>query len=209
MRIRAYTLTVNVNHAPHVGPHNGRLLLTLANCKPGIRRSAKSGEWVAAITPKKMDFRLVYLMRVGGAWTRTEYWQKFKKTRADSIYEPTTDGRFKLLKNPFHDARNYDGDTSCNRILWSNEFYYFAESYEQGEGVVQGLLLDIKYRALCRPMRTFCGVFIEMPDNFVEWVKKQPGRLKSLSTLCPDQRHRCGNCRQHHFSVPRDCRTKA
>ena len=41
LRVRAYTLTVNVNHAPHVGVNNGKLLLTLANCKPGIRQKAQ------------------------------------------------------------------------------------------------------------------------------------------------------------------------
>src|ERR1019366_9148719 len=78
---RAYTLTVNVNHAPHLGEHNGRLLLTLANCKPGIRSVARKGEWVAAITPKKMGYRLAYLMRVGGSWTRAKSLQKKGKKK--------------------------------------------------------------------------------------------------------------------------------
>jgi hypothetical protein len=43
-----------------------------------------------AITPRKMGYRLAYLMQVGGVWTRAEYWQKFERRRQDSIYK----GRF-------------------------------------------------------------------------------------------------------------------
>jgi Nucleotide modification associated domain 2 len=200
MLVRAYTLTVNVNHAPHVGNHDGRVLLTLADCKPGIRRIAKKDEWIAAITPKKMEYRLAYLMRVGGCWTREEYWGKFKQTRADSIYKPGTAGRFKLLENPFHGAENSARDTSCNRILWSDEFYYFAESYDWGETTPHGLIIDPAYDRLCRSMRTRYGYLIEMPDDFVEWVKRRPGRLEKLRTLSPEKGHTCGNCQPGHSS---------
>src|ERR1019366_96811 len=202
--LRAYTLTVNVNHAPHLGEHNGRLLLTLANCKPGIRSVARKGEWVAAITPKKMGYRLAYLMRVGGSWTRAEYWQKFKRTRKDSIYKPTPGGRFKLLKNPFHDASNYVRDTKCNLILWSNVFYYFAEPYDRGETDPHGLVLDTRYESLCRSMRTQYGFLVHVPDDFVQGVKTQPGKLKNLRILYSEIRHPCGNCQPKR----KQCRTE-
>lgn len=192
--LRAYTLTVNVNHAPHVGMHDGRLLLTLANCKPGIRQTARKGDWIVAITPREMGYRLAYLMRVGGVWTRAEYWQKFKRSREDSIYKPTTDGRFRLLKNPFHDASNHARDTKCNLVLWSDVFYYFAEPYDIGENDPHGLILDKKYKNLCRSMRTRYGFLLDVPADFVRWVKRQPGRLKSLSTLYPEVSHPCGDC---------------
>ena len=193
MLVRAYTLTVNVNHAPHVAKYGSRCLFTLANCKPGIRGVAKKGEWIAAITPKNMGYRLAYLMRVGGSWTRTEYWQKFKRSRADSIYKPTNGG-YTLLKNPFHDSKNKDTDTKCERILWSSEFYYFAEPYDLGENTARGLVLPKKYRSLCRSMRTCYGFHIDVHDDFVEWVRKQPGRLHKFKTVYPRNNHACGEC---------------
>jgi hypothetical protein len=196
MQIRAYTLAVNFNHAPHVG---GRLL-TLANCKAGIRRVARRDEWIAGVTPKRMGYRLAYLMRVGDSWTRARYWQKFKRGREDSIYQPTTGGRFRLLKNPFHDASNYDTDTECNRVLWSHEFYYFAEPYDRDDTDPHGLILDTKYSKLCRSMRTRYGFLIDVPDDFVEWVKRQPGRLKDIKTLYPEIPHPCGNCQSKRGS---------
>jgi len=192
MRIRAYTLTVNVNHAPHVS-NDSSPLFTLANCKPGIRNVAKKGEWIAAITPKNMGYRLAYLMQVGDSWTREEYWQKFNRSRADSIYKPTNGG-YKLLKNPFHDADNSVTDTTCNRVLWSHRFYYFAEPYELGEKTARGLTLPKKYGSLCRSMRTRYGYLIDVPNDFVEWVMKQPGKLDKLATLYPRDNHSCGQC---------------
>jgi len=194
MLVRAYTLTVNVNHAPHVGRQGSGLLFTLANCKPGIRRVANKDEWIAAITPGKMGYRLAYLMRVGGSWTREEYWRKFKRSRADSIYKLKGDGDYELLKNPFHDDKNADTDKSCNRILWSEEFYYFAEPYGLDETAARGLILPERYSCLCRSMRTNYGFLIDMPNDFVEWVKKQPGRLSKLATVYPSNSHSCGKC---------------
>jgi len=37
---------------------------TLAVCKPRIRNSAKVGDWIVGITPKKLDNKLVYAMQV-------------------------------------------------------------------------------------------------------------------------------------------------
>lgn len=195
MKVRAYTMTVNVNHAPHVGDYEGRPLLTLANCKPGIREKAAKGEWVAAITPKKMGYRLAYLMRVDGDWTRADYWGEFEGSRLDSIYRPGRAGRFDLLDNPFHGSEQYDTDTSCNRVLRSDEFYYFAEPYGHDDDAPTGLKLPPKYGAFRRSMRTYYGYHIEIPDDFLRWVKSQPGRLRRFSVHAGDGRRPCHCCR--------------
>lgn len=201
IRVRAYTLADNENHAPHVAKHGRRLLLTLANCKPGIREKAKDSEWIAAVTPVRMGYRLAFLMRVGGSWTREQYWKKFKHRRADSIYKPTVGGAFEQLNNRFHDAGYRVRDLSCNRILWSNEFYCFAEDYRRNDTIPRGLVLPRKYNRLCRSMRTRYGYFLDMPDDFVDWVKKQPGRRKSFKYAISEVHPARGNCQLHRTAA--------
>ena len=180
MRIRAYTLDVNVGHAPcwMDDKSAGRELLTLANCKPRIRDFALEGEWIAGVTPKRMEHRLAYLMHVSEHITRTEYWNRYKDSRFDSIYRPKMNGEWKQLKNPWHlDEESFARDLKSDWVLLSKEFYMFANSYSDHETGPRGLKLPEKYSALARGGIRGAGHFIELSDSFLPWIKKQQ-RLK-------------------------------
>ncbi len=66
MKIRAYTLDVHAGHAPcwMVDKSRECEVLSLANCKPLIRDAAEPEEWIAGVTPTRMQLQLAYLMRV-------------------------------------------------------------------------------------------------------------------------------------------------
>lgn len=73
--VRCYKTTHDSGFAPN--PFFG--MLTLATCKPGIRRSAQIGEWIAGFTSGQLcgdavgRERLVCLMRVDQKITLAAY----------------------------------------------------------------------------------------------------------------------------------------
>jgi hypothetical protein len=63
-------------------------VLSLANCKPPIRDVAKPGEWVAGVTPTRMQLRLAYVMRVDYILEERCIGSGNRSTRyADLVYE--------------------------------------------------------------------------------------------------------------------------
>lgn len=176
MKIRAYTLDVHAGHAPcwMQDPNIGSEVLTLANCKPLIRTAANEGEWIAGVTPTRMTLRLAYLMRVDQKMSREEYWERYRSSRFDSIYKPQN-GSWSQLENPWHnDEESFRRDLSSDFIIWSNRFHVFAQSYTGKCNEVRGLALDPRYRALAKGGMRGYGHFIELPDDFLAWIQKQP-----------------------------------
>ena len=177
MIIRAYTLTVHAGHAPcwMLDPQHGREVLSLANCKPLIRDAADVGEWIAGVTPKAMGCRLAYLMRVGERLTRTEYWARYQRSRHDSIYKPLARGGWRQFKNPWHvDEKSKRDDLRSEWVLLSTEFFVFADSYAEGEVSDLGLALPPAYSELSKEGMRSAGHFVELPDAFLPWVRRQP-----------------------------------
>lgn len=198
MRVRAYTLTVHAGHAPcwmH-DKRQGREVLSLANCKPQIRSAAPAGEWIARITPKDMSGRLAYLMRVSERLTRKEYWERYERSRHDSIYKPLARGGWQQLKTPWHvDEESRKRDLSSNSVLLSTEFFVFANSYAQGESGACGLVLPDEYSALSKDGMRAAGHFIDLPEGFLLWVQKQPSlRLANFRVLGEFGSRGCGCC---------------
>lgn len=83
-----YTMTHDTGFAPN--PYHG--LLTLATCKPLIRKYAKEGYWISGWTGNavhdkqggtdtKGAGRLIYLAQVSEVLSFKEYWEKYPKKR--------------------------------------------------------------------------------------------------------------------------------
>lgn len=73
-RLLTYTIPIDDGAAPN--PFRG--MCTLAICKPGIRRVAGKGDWVAGLGSKKapsgdLSKHLVYAMRVEEVLSLEEY----------------------------------------------------------------------------------------------------------------------------------------
>jgi hypothetical protein len=173
-------------------------VLSLANCKPLIRDVADVGEWIAGVTPTRMELRLAYLMRVGERITRSQYWARYKNSRFDSIYKPKADGGWLPLDNPWHrDEESFARDLSCDWVLLSTEFYVFANSYSNRETAPGGLPLPDEYSDLARGGMRAYGHLIELPDSFLLWIQKQP-RLKmtGFRILRDFGANGCGCCKE-------------
>lgn len=146
IRLFCYKMTNDSGFAPN--PFHG--LLTLANCKPGIRRSKKIGDWIAGFTSKALngdavnDERLIYLMKVTTKIDYYEYWinsiynSKIPKLESDivankagdNIYKPEKDkiSEFVQIENKNHTEKEIKRDLNGKYVLVSNCFYYFGSS---------------------------------------------------------------------------------
>lgn len=154
IKLYSYVMTEDTGFAPN--PYHG--VLTLACCKPQIRLCANVGDWVMGTAGKVLTRnahkqlgwsaedvgRLVYLMKITGKLTRSEYWENFDEKEyrkgewpgevGDNIYELVG----KDYKGPTEGARHKPGDKVVDlgpkergyphsEVLTSNEFYYFGK----------------------------------------------------------------------------------
>ncbi|AFM31278.1 MULTISPECIES: hypothetical protein [Stutzerimonas stutzeri group] len=129
MRLFSYKMTHDTGFAPNPFGHT----LTLATCKPQIRRLKKQGDWIAGFTSKALtgdrvgEERLIYLMQVGKKLHLRDYYSDplyqdkipnlgksgpIPKT-GDNIYRPLVPGaiepaHFEQLRNPNHWDKDVD-----------------------------------------------------------------------------------------------------
>mgnify|MGYP005847603867 CR=1 FL=1 len=143
-RLFSYKLANDSGFAPN--PFHG--FLTLANCKPQIRRSKKIGDWIAGFTSKQLnndavgEEKLIYLMKVTNKIDYNEYWNNPKYSckkpntefennigiAGDNIYKPDGFNRFLQIENKNHGKDAITHDLGGQYVLISEEFYYFGES---------------------------------------------------------------------------------
>ncbi len=127
MRVFAYILAHDGGFAPN--PFHG--VLTLACCKPAIRRTARPGDWVIGITPKRLGHRLAYAMQVAEVLPMADYfdaprfaakkpdWSGRRGRMArcgDNCYRLLADGQYEVLPSA-HNPRNESVTVRANRDL--------------------------------------------------------------------------------------------
>lgn len=148
MRLYSYKITRDYGFAPN--PFHG--VLTLANCKPGIRAGASVGDLIVGCGSKanKLAARVIFVARVCGKCTFQQYWDdpRFNVKRAffygsvsraygDNIYHHDPHGDWiqershhSLADGSLNEA-NLERDTSKDSVLWSSDFVYFGGSAPQ------------------------------------------------------------------------------
>lgn len=118
MRVHTYVIATDLGSAPNYDPP----AVTLAVCKPRIRKKAKVGELVLAFAGAKVNpasrHSVVWAGIVSEILTFTEYWgdRRFASKRPDrtevpdNFYKPTGNGGFAWQPNPVHgrDALTHD-----------------------------------------------------------------------------------------------------
>jgi hypothetical protein len=134
MELFSYKMTHDTGFAPNPFGHT----LTLATCKPYMRKSKEKGQWIAGFTSVELnndpvgEERLVYLMRVGeklhmrGYFADSRFQNKIPNVNSvnpiervgDNIYRPLVPGatdpsHFEQLINPHHWA----SDRPCQQHL--------------------------------------------------------------------------------------------
>lgn len=187
VRLFSYKMTHDTGFAPN--PFHG--ILTLANCKPCIRKCKKDGDWIAGFSSKELNGdktgkeRLIYLMKVTDKISYNEYWNnplyKLKKPNlssshtidkaGDNIYKPTkinaefnTD--FEQVSNKNHNEKNKDHDLSGKYVLISECFYYFGSS---------PIEIDKEIRPTIPKGQSAHGVRtheIEKTEKFIRYIQK-------------------------------------
>lgn len=108
--------------------------MTLAICKPLIRKHKEPGDWIAGFTSVHLNGdpvgkeKLVYLMKVADKISFAEYWNGSKyENRKDNIYKPiTATNDYEQIRNRCHTERNKENDLSGKFVLISEKFYYFG-----------------------------------------------------------------------------------
>ena|ERR1035437_4597916 len=146
VRLFCYKMRDDAGFAPN--PFHG--LLTLANCKPLIRKHKVEGDWIAGFTSKALngdkvgEERLIYLMKVTKKITYDEYWNNldyeckkpiledsgFEERAGDNIYKPNIELTYDYhqLENKNHKEKDKEHDLKGIYVLVSNQFYYFGNS---------------------------------------------------------------------------------
>lgn len=134
MTLRSYKMTHDKGFAPNVYGN----ILSLATCKPQIRRVCEIGEWIAGFTSqevngqKVVEKKLIYLAKVSGKITFAEFWHYYEFKRAykddngDNIYKPKGNGEYEQMPNAHHGCDCKEHDLSVDSVLLCEEFYYFS-----------------------------------------------------------------------------------
>ncbi len=165
---------------------------TLATCKPGIRKGAVIGDWIAGVGSKtKGQFgRLVYAMEVEEKLSFEEYWcdprferkkpnrvGSLKQRYGDNIYHRDADGETWVQEDGRHSLE--DGspnmghvrrDTNPPRVLISQRFvYYGSEAAEIPATFRQWDGFDV-----CSIVRNYrCDFSDGFRASFIEWLDNQ------------------------------------
>lgn len=160
MNLYSYVVTHDYGFAPN--PYGE--VLTLATCKPDIRRTAQVGDWLMGTGSAGGvgQNKLVYLACISKIIpivdyaTAEEY--KIKKPskmkepwsrRGDNIYRQNSSMAWTQLNNPFHGIDEMEHDLSGLNVLVCNDFWYFGKNA------------------------------IEIPDEFSILIKKGPKYKKN------------------------------
>ena len=141
MKLYSYIITHDTGFSPN--PFWG--WCTLANCKPGIRRTAQLGDWIVGLSPKATGNRVVFVMKVDEILDYAHYFldSRFKNKKpdytkgmviyknGDNIYKPLCCGKFKQLPSMHSNGKKENpvtkkSDLCGKNVLVGKTFYYLG-----------------------------------------------------------------------------------
>jgi hypothetical protein len=206
-RLFTYTIPIDDGAAPN--PFRG--MCSLAICKPGIRRVAKQGDWVAGLGSKHtqhsgdLSGRLVYAMRVDEVVSLQDYdrraltdWpHRIPKAGSADLSERLGDCIYDYSKGTpvprpgVHGPENLDTDLSGKNVLISRHFYYFGSRAI----LLPDYLLDICHQTQAHKSNFNAPYF----EQFVDWLRElnlTPGQLYGWPEYIIDwaEISSCGGC---------------
>src|SRR5215472_13945165 len=186
-RLFTYTIPIDDGAAPN--PFRG--MCSLAICKPGIRRVAQPGDWVAGLGSKgaprgDLSGRLVYAMRVEEVLSLRDYdryassrWpHRIPNVRSADLSERLGDCIYDFsqgspVQRPsVHGPANKDVDLRGENALISTHFYYFGS---------RAIQLPEELLPICHQTQGHRSTSNDpYVDRFVGWVRElklPPGQL--------------------------------
>lgn len=133
-KIYIYKLTVDAGAAPCVY----RGVLSLAICKPTIRKVATKGDLIFGFTANSLDKRnrLIYVARITEKLSNGDYYRKRKYAFRDDCIYWYQRARFLRRKNAKYHNRPHDlvhdlgrhPDYDRSNVLLSSDFRYFGDA---------------------------------------------------------------------------------
>lgn len=195
-RVYSYVVKRDYGFAPN--PFYG--FLTLATCKPQIRKSAEIGDFIIGNSPSNLGSKLVYMAKVSEVITFDEYWSNprflckrpimngsVKKLYGDNIYHHAEDDTW-MQENSHHsledgsiNKENLDRDTShTDRVLIANDYFYFGKDMIDISGYADCLCNHIgqskpSYESAVKLWEYLCSNYemglIALPRQFKEFVR--------------------------------------
>jgi Nucleotide modification associated domain 2 len=177
-KLFSYTIPIDDGAAPN--PFHGMCTLTI--CKPGIRRAAVAGDWIAGLGAKlspsgDLSGRLVYAMCVEEVVTLEKYdelapkrWpHRIPKISSPNLWDRLGDCIYDYssgkarLRASVHSPRNRKTDLSGKTALISSDFYYFGR---------EALLLPKRLQSICHQTQGHRSHLNDpFVDDFVEWIR--------------------------------------
>lgn len=185
-RVFSYIVVHDTGFSPN--PFHG--LLTLACCKPLIRRTANVGDVIVGLTSRSE--RIVYATQVAEVLSFEEYWADpmYQSRRpiidspqivyraGDNIYEPVSGGyrqlpSFHSNRDGSEDAGLKRTDLSGNHILVSERFTYWGRSGP-------ALPAELQFLAVGRGHRS--NFSADQIDTVARWFADLPGGVLGAPT---------------------------
>lgn len=183
---KVYTYIVSRDYGFAPNPFFG--YCTLACCKQQMRKTVQKGDWILGLGSKKLKCRdnLIYIMKVTEILNFNDYFAdprfQVKKPdlkgslttiHGDNVYYTLKNGYFKQSEchhsHPTLDIKkaNQKKDTSCDKVLISNHFFYFGDKF---------IPLSKELKDLTEKLRSshMCKEEIQMPSmNFIKKIEKE------------------------------------
>ena len=143
---RAYSYIVARDYG--FAPNPFYAILTLATCKPMIRKTAKVGDFIIGCSNKANGNKLIYMAKVSEILTFDQYWNdprfakkkpimngSLKKLYGDNIYHHDDNGNW-IQEDSHHthddgttNKDNLERDTKhTDKVLICDEFFYLGKS---------------------------------------------------------------------------------
>lgn len=194
IRVYIYVVDRDLGFAPN--PFHG--VCTLATCKPGIRSTAKVGDWIFGVggSNLKASGRLVFAMKVSQKLTFNDYWlsEEFNSKKpvrngskkmmlGDNIYFQKEDNSWQQahshhsLEDGSLNEYNLNRDTKSKNVLVSKHFYYFGSS---APVIPPEILTQLKYKNN-QGHRKFPA---EAASELVDWLESN--FVESLNMVSAD-----------------------
>jgi hypothetical protein len=173
---------------------------TLATCKPGIRARAQVGDWVVGMGGARLKAtgRVIFAMKITNAISFDAYWSDSlhrdkkpvrngsqKMMVGDNIYHFNAQSQAWVQTDSHHsnpdgtaNLHNVATDTSADRVLLSDHFFYFG----RGAPAVPGPVLEALRFRNGRNYR----VYDEADSKeFLDWLRQEFGTSLNLVLFDP------------------------
>ena len=170
-RFYRYVLADDNGTAPC--PQNG--LLTLATCKPAIRRTARAGDLIAAFAPSPFPRdMLAYAARVLEVVEWSTYVSEHAYPRRnDAVYSFLPDGQVKRLRAGYHPTDHHMSQDLSGPVLIFDpaETWYFGENPQALPKHLEWCSIGGKGSGTGRGHRVD-EVDLDAEDSLLTWLKR-------------------------------------